>query len=292
MLSEFEARRAIIEIGRRIWERGYVAANDGNLSVRIADDRIIITPTGRSKGFLELNDLVTVNLEGKRLSGGRRPTSELAMHLLAYRMRPDVGAVVHAHPPKATAFAVAGLPLAQCILPEVIVTLGKIPLTEYATPSTGEVPDSIHEFIGQYDAILLRNHGVLTLGADIEQAYFRLETVEHFAEITLASKALGGATLLTREDVRKLLKVREELDIATPPDTRLRSGVCETAPGASGASTGARAYGPDESGSGTRTGDEEEIIRAVLREVKKALADERASVSDDSPEHRERGEDQ
>ncbi len=255
MLSEFEARRDIVEIGRRIWQRGYVAANDGNLSVRLPGDRIVVTPTGRSKGFLHTDDMIVVDLDGRKLHGSREPSSELPMHLFAYRKRPDVGAVVHAHPPRATGFAVAGVPLAQCILPEVILTLGKVPLTSYATPSTEEVPESIEEFVGCWNALLLRNHGVLTLGADIEQAYFRLETVEHFAEITLSARVLGGASPLTGEDVKKLLKVREALGLAGTPATCRSCGACQD-----GAGT---ADGPVDA--------TEDIIRAVVAEVEKAM---------------------
>ena len=253
MPSEFEARREIVEIGRRIWQRRYVAANDGNLSVRLPGDRIVVTPAGRSKGFLRTDDLIVVDLDGRKLQGSREPSSELPMHLFAYRKRPDVGAVVHAHPPRATGFAVAGVPLAQCILPEVILTLGQVPLTSYATPSTQEVPDSIEEFIGCWNALLLRNHGVLTLGSDIEEAYFRLETVEHFAEITLSARILGGASPLSDEDVRKLLKVREALGLAGAPESCRSCGAC-----------------PDGAEPAAVSADEE-IVRAVVAEVEKAM---------------------
>jgi len=283
--TEFEARRSIVEVGKRIWQRGYVAANDGNLSVRLTDGRVVVTPTGRSKGFLEPSDLVIVDREGNKLSGRLEPTSELAMHLFAYERRPDVGAVVHAHPPKATGFAAAGVPLAECVLPEVILTLGKVPLASYATPSTEEVPRSIEELIGGYSAMLLKNHGVLTLGDDIEQAYFRMETVEHFGAITLSARALGGTSPLSREEVRKLLQVREKLGIVADAGRCFTCGACDSPADASPAQrsrpdpaaregpAGARA---DDSGSGApkgpgKTEGDEEIVRAVLREVEKRL---------------------
>ena len=286
--SEFQARRDLVEIGKRIWQRGYVAANDGNLSVRTAGDRIVITPTGRSKGFLRPDELVVVDMKGRKLSGTLEPTSELPMHIFAYASRSDIAAVVHAHPPRATGFAVAGVALAQCVLPEVILTLGRVPLTEYATPSTSEVPASIGAFIGQYNAILLRNHGVLTFGATIEEAYFRMETVEHFAEITLAAKTLGGASPLSRDEVRKLLEVRQKLGIASLDSTCYACGACEptndcgpstalaqpsgAAPDSSPpspqiASTDDPVIGPETQSS------EEEVIRAVLARVEKALED-------------------
>jgi L-fuculose-phosphate aldolase len=213
MISEFEARKQIVEVGRRLWQRGYVAANDGNLSVRLSDGRIVITPTGVSKGFLEAGSLVVVSGEGTRLGGRLEPTSEIRMHLFAYARRPDVRAVVHAHPPKATGFSAAGVPLAQCVLPEVILSLGDVPTAPYATPSTEEVAGSIERFIDGYNAMLLKRHGVLTLGSDIFEAYWRMETVEHVADIALVAKLLGGASPLSSEEVRKLLKVREKLGI-------------------------------------------------------------------------------
>jgi L-fuculose-phosphate aldolase len=252
--SEFETRREIVEIGRRLWERGYVAANDGNISVRLGD-RIVVTPTGLSKGFLGANDMVVVSTGGEKLSGGPDPTSELPMHLAVYRARPDVSAVVHAHPPKATGFAVAGVPLAQCVLPEVILTLGEVPLAGYATPSTDEVVRALSDFVPRYNAILLSNHGALTLGADLSQAYYRMETVEHFAEITLAARALGGPSPLSSEDVRKLLSVREKLGLEGAAECA-ECGACDGSgvPASGGAAGGAP--------------DEEEIVRAVLARLK------------------------
>jgi len=262
VLPEFQTKRAIVEVGRRLWQRGYVAANDGNVSARLPGDRIIVTPTGRSKGFLDVQDLVVVDLEGRHLAGRLAPTSELPMHLFVYRARSDVGAVVHAHPPKATGFAVAGRPLAECVLPEVVLTLGQIPLTEYATPSTGEVPQSIADYVGRYNAVLLRNHGVLTMGRDVEEAYFRMETVEHFAAITLAATALGGPSPLSQEDVRKLLEVREKLGLPTELPACVACGACD------GSGTAER---PAGQGIPKTSDEEEEVVKAVIREVERAL---------------------
>ncbi len=262
MRSEFQTRRDIVEIGRRLWERGYVAANDGNISARLGD-RVLVTPTGLSKGFLKPADLVVVSPSGARLSGELAPTSELPMHLAVYRARANVHAVVHAHPPKATGFAVAGVPLAQCVLPEVILTLGEVPLAGYATPSTEEVARSIGRFIPRYNAILLRNHGVLTLGCDLYQAYYRMETVEHFAEITLAARALGGPSPLSSDDARKLMSVRDKLGLEDVPPCS-DCGVCDSG----SAPTGAPSPGGSQATGGTpQTGaepDEEELIRAVV----------------------------
>lgn len=264
-MSEFDARRHIVEIGRRIWQRGYVAANDGNLSVRMAGDRILVTPTGRSKGFLEPDDLVIVDRRGRKLSGRLEATSELAMHLFVYERRPDVSAVVHAHPPKATGFAVAGVPLAECILPEVILTLGQVPLASYATPSTPEVSSSIEKFIATHNAMLLKNHGALALGSDIYEAYYRMETIEHFAEIMLAARALGETAPLSRDEVTKLLRVREKLGLGAQGDSEDAAQVCVW--GGDGDDSAARS---DAGGASTLTADEEAIVRAVIEEIERA----------------------
>jgi len=266
--SEFETRREIVEIGRRLWDRGYVAANDGNISARLGD-RILVTPTGLSKGFLSPSDIVVVSENGKKLSGQTDPTSELPMHLAVYSERTDVGAVVHAHPPKSTGFAVAGVPLAQCVLPEVILTLGEVPLARYATPSTEEVARSIREFLPRFNAILLSNHGALTLGHDLSQAYFRMETVEHFAEITLAARALGGPSPLSSDDVRKLLSVREKLGLGDTVADCSDCGACDGAAASSDVPSGTAAAAAEQAAGVEQ--DEEDVIRAVLARLASSL---------------------
>jgi L-fuculose-phosphate aldolase len=272
MQSEFEARRSIVEIGRRIWERGYVAANDGNISVRMGE-RVLVTPTGRSKGFMRPEDIVEVTLRGQRLSRDAEPTSELAMHLAVYEERPDVQAVVHAHPPNATGFAVAGVPLAQCVLPEVILSLGEVPLAGYATPTTDEVARSVREHVARFNAVLLSNHGAITLGKDLEQAYFRMETVEHFAQISIAARVLGGASPLSQEDVRKLLNVREQLGISGTTPECVSCGACE---GEGSTQTPAGAGNPERESSaptpaGARSSEDEVIVREVMARLEKLM---------------------
>jgi L-fuculose-phosphate aldolase len=216
-VTEHELRREMVRVGRLMWERGYVPATDGNLSARMGPDRLLVTPSGLSKGFLSPDDLVVMRLDGKAAlqavhrGRGPQPSSEILMHLEVYRLRPDVRAVVHAHPPLAIAFSIAGVSLARCVLPEVIVTLGGIPTAEYATPGTVEVPESIRQAVQDYDALLLAHHGSLTLGGTLWEAYLRLEKVEHTAQVTLAAQQLGGVKTLSPEAVEKLTDMRREL---------------------------------------------------------------------------------
>ncbi len=213
--TEHELRQEMVRIGRLMWERGLVAATDGNLSARLGSDRLLVTASGLSKGFLSTDDLVVIRLDGEPVSfyrgRGLRASSEISMHLEVYRQRPDVHAVVHAHPPLATAFSIAGVSLARCVIPEVIVTLGGIPTAEYATPGTLEVPESIRLAIRDHDALILAHHGSLTVGSTLWQAYLRLEKVEHTAQITLTAQQLGQVRTLSSPDVEKLAEKRREL---------------------------------------------------------------------------------
>lgn len=186
---------------------GLVVATEGNLSARVGGDRVLTTPAGRDKGELAAADLTLVDLQG-RVIEGPRPSTELEMHLAVYRVRPDVGAVVHGHPPYATAFAAAHRPLDACVLPEVVVTLGCVPLSEYGTPSTPEVAAAVEALARDHDALLLRNHGAVAMGADPRRALYTLETVERLAQITWLAESLGGAKALDREQVDRLLAVR------------------------------------------------------------------------------------
>jgi L-fuculose-phosphate aldolase len=206
----------MVRVGRLMWERGYVTATDGNLSARLGSDRLLVTPSGLSKGFLSTDDLLLIRPDGEPMSRFRRsgedwrPSSEILMHLEVYRQRPDVNAVVHAHPPLATAFSIAGVSLARCVLPEVVVTLGGIPTAEYATPGTTEVPATIRQVIEDNDAVVLAHHGSLTVGKTLWEAYLRLEKVEHTARITLAAQQLGRVSTLSPQAVAKLTEMRRE----------------------------------------------------------------------------------
>jgi L-fuculose-phosphate aldolase len=214
MKPEHELRRDIVLICRRLSERGYIAATDGNVSARLSgpggQGRIIITPAGLHKGFIKEDDLVLCDLAGRLIRGQRQPSSEMLMHLKAYELRPDIGAVVHAHPPLATAFTIAKVSLARCVLPEVVVTMGTIPTTAYATPSTAEGPEVIRDLIRDHDALVLDRHGTLTVGRDLFEAYGKLEKIEHTAQVTLAARMLGRLTLLSESELARLEQLNPE----------------------------------------------------------------------------------
>jgi L-fuculose-phosphate aldolase len=213
---EEQLRADIVEAGRRMYARGYVASNDGNISARLDDTRLITTPKSVSKGFMTPDMMVVVDYEGHKIGGDRDASSELPMHLEIYRNRPDVNGVVHAHPPLATGFAVAGIPLTRAVLAEVITTLGSIPIAEYGTPSTAELPDAVRKYIKAHDGMLLANHGAVTCGPSVMAAYYKMETIEHFAKISLVARLLGGENLISRGEVERLQGLRGFYGIAAP----------------------------------------------------------------------------
>jgi L-fuculose-phosphate aldolase len=252
-------KREIVEVGRRVYQRGYVASNDGNISARLDEKRIVISPTGVSKGFMSPEDLIVVDMDGKVVSGTKKPSSEMFMHISVYKHRPDVNSVCHAHPPYATGFAVAGIPLDKCILPEVIIVLGGIPIVEYGTPGTAEFFKPVLKIIDKYDAFLLANHGALTIGKDVVNAYHKMETLEHFAHIAFVAQQLGHMNVLNTDQVRKLTDLRAKFGIRTD----VGCSTCEseqTCPS------------PDEpSGQGKSENDDvvRQITDAVMQRLKK-----------------------
>ena len=210
-MTHSEIRQQMCRICRNMWQLGWAAANDGNVSAKTEEGNWIVTPTGVSKSLITEDMLLLVDenmniLEG---SGNYRPSSEMKMHMRCYRERNDIGAVVHAHPPTATGFAVAGLPMDEYCMIETVLSFGSIPVAPYATPSTEEVPDSIAPYLQNHDALLLANHGALTVGADLMTAYYRMETLEHYAKILLTARLLGGARELTPPQINTLLDLRE-----------------------------------------------------------------------------------
>ena len=208
MPTEKNHRDELVRFGAMVHQQGWVAATDGNLSVRLDDKTVLTTPTGVSKGMMKPEDMVVVDLDGIKLGGERNASSELQMHLTIYRTRPDVRAVLHAHPPVATGFACAGIALDQPMCAEVVVTLGAIPVAEYATTGTPQLSESLLPYLPDYDAILLANHGAVSYGCDLENAYFKMETVEHFAKVVLTTIQIGKHNVLSEENVRKLVEAR------------------------------------------------------------------------------------
>jgi L-fuculose-phosphate aldolase len=206
--EDFQQRHELVEFGRMLHAQGFVAATDGNLSIRLDAGRVMVTPTGFSKGMLRPDDMVVVDFEGRKVSGIQNPSSEIAMHLTIYKMRPDVGAVVHAHPCTATGFASAGIALDQPMCSEIVITLGTVPLAPYATTGSMELSESLKPFIPYHEAILMANHGVVTYGSDLRQAYMRMEAVEHYAKIVLAARQLGCTRSLDSRELEKLVEVR------------------------------------------------------------------------------------
>jgi L-fuculose-phosphate aldolase len=214
--SEPGIKDLMIDIGKRLWTRGYVAANDGNISVRISKSEMLITPSGVSKGFMFHDMIIRMTMDGKVVSPNKqyRPSSEFKMHVQVYKERDDINSVVHAHPPYSTAFAVAGIPLDKYILPEAILTIGSVPIAPYGTPSTDEFPDSMKAYIKNSDAILLANHGALTSGVDLISAYHRMETLEHTAKIVYLATNLGNLNTLSKERIEQLMEVRRRMNIS------------------------------------------------------------------------------
>jgi len=290
-------RADIVEVGRRMYARGYTASNDGNISVRVGEDRLLMTPKSVCKGFMTPDMMCVTDLAGRKIQGDRDPSSEMLMHLEVYRQRPDVKAVVHAHPPTATGFAVAGIPLDRAVLAEVLTTLGSIPLAEYATPSTAELPEAVRKYIKAHDAMLLANHGALTVGGDLFSAYYKMETIEHFAKISLVARMLGGENLISREEVMRLQELRGTYGIKAPapicldPDVAGQSAqvvvagpresqddaTCQTVQAPAG--TGMRLV-PDlieahrrASGEGRRAAGDEAEIRLTYRELSALIED-------------------
>ena len=216
MTSEYEIKKQICDIGKRIYDRGMVAANDGNISVKISDNEFLCTPTGVSKGFMTPDYICKVDAEGNVLqaNGNFKPSSEIKMHMRVYRERPDVKSVVHAHPIYATSFAIAGIPLTQPIMPEAVIALGCVPIAEYGTPSTNEIPDAVEKYLQYYDAVLLANHGALSYSDSLLNAYHKMESLEFYAELLFKSKQLGGPKELSQSQVERLYEIRRQFGLS------------------------------------------------------------------------------
>jgi L-fuculose-phosphate aldolase len=250
-VREPELRRLLVEICHRMYRQGYIAAGDGNVSCKLDDGRVLVTPTGLHKGFVREEDLVVVDRRGKLLRGSRKPSSEFLMHELAYDERPDVGAVVHSHPPMTVALALAGVSLAQCILSETCLVLGAILVAPYSTPTTDEVPRVLKPYMRQTNAIVMDRHGAITLGRDLDEAYNRLEAMEHAAKITHAARVLGPVAPLPPHEVAKLQVLAQQLGIPRAPDPCTLCNAC-----------------PNGSGGPAALTSDDAVVDAVLRKLR------------------------
>ncbi len=212
MVNEYQIKKEICEIGKRIYDKGMVASNDGNISVKLNDNEFLCTPTGVSKGFMTPEYICKVDRDGKviQANAGFKPSSEIKMHMRVYKERPDVNAVVHAHPMYATGFAIAGIPLTQPIMPEAVIALGCVPIAAYGTPSTEEIPDAVSEHLQYFDAVLLENHGALSFSDSLLSAYHKMESVEFYAKLLYISNQLGGPKELSEAQVQRLYEIRRQ----------------------------------------------------------------------------------
>ena len=222
---EWQLRKSIVEYGARVQAAGLVAASDGNISARLGSGRFLITPSGLALGELTAKDIVTIDADGREIAGERKKSSEYRLHLAVYDVRRDVQAIVHAHPPIANAFTFAQVSLAKCVVPEVAVTLGVIPTTPYATPSTQEGADVIRDFIKKHDAVMLQRHGSVTVGATLREAWHKLDKLEHTAKVIFAARLLGHVQPLSEEEVRKLARLREEMGLGAGADVLRACGM-------------------------------------------------------------------
>ena len=215
MVSEYEIKKQICEIGQRIYNKGMVAANDGNISVKISENEFLCTPTGVSKGFMTPEFICKVDRNGKVIQAnkGFKPSSEIKMHMRVYKERPDVNSVVHAHPMYATSFAIAGIPLTEPIMPEAVIALGCVPIAEYGTPSTEEIPDAVSKYVQHYDAVRLENHGALSYSDSLINAYYKMESLEFYAQLLYQSRLLGGPKRLSDAQVQRLYELRRQFGL-------------------------------------------------------------------------------
>jgi len=240
-MNEYQLKQQVCEIGRRVYARGFAAANDGNISVRLNDKEVLCTPTMMCKGFMKCEDMCKVDYEGKQIAGTRKRSSEILLHLAIYKQRPDVKAVVHCHPPHATAFAVAGEPVPKCVLPEVEVFLGEVPTAVYETPGTQKFADTIVPHLKSSNTIILSNHGTVTFGPDLEKAYWNSEIIDAYCKILILAKQIGRVNYFTQGQTKELLEFKKRLGY---DDVRFHKGEnCDLC----GNNTFGRGYGEEES---------------------------------------------
>lgn len=259
MANEYETKKLMCEVGRRIYQREMVAANDGNFSVKLDENTYLCTPTGVSKGFMTPDMICKVDADGnvKVANGKWKPSSEIKMHMRIYQQRSDVNSVVHAHPQYATAYAIAGIPLTEKIMPEAVIFLGEVPIAKYGLPSTMEIPDAVEPYLECYDAVLLENHGALSWGPDLMGAYFKMESLEFYASLAYKAKALGGAKELPEHEVRRLYELRRQFKVPGKHPADCEGNVCKPKSATSATTS-----------TGVSEAKIEEIIKRVIAELK------------------------
>ncbi len=218
-INAHKIKQDICEIGRRLYNKGFAAANDGNITVRISDNEVLCTPTMHSKGFLKVEDICTIDMTGKQISGIKKRSSEALLHLEIYKQRPDIKSVVHCHPPHATAFAVAREPIPQCVLPEVEVFLGDVPITRYETPGGQAFADTVLPFVDKTNVIILANHGTVSFGVDVEQAFWWTEILDAYCRILMLARQLGNVSYFSENEERELLDLKKKWGWADPRNT-------------------------------------------------------------------------
>jgi L-fuculose-phosphate aldolase len=272
MLTEHKIKEQICEIGRRVYAKGFAAANDGNISYRWSEKEVLCSPTMVSKGFMKPEDICKVDLEGNQLAGTRKRSSEILLHLSVYKNRPDVKAVVHCHPPHATAFAVAGVPIPQCVLPEVEVFLGDVPTAVYDTPGTQKFADTIVPHLKASNTIILASHGTVTFGPDLEKAYWNSEIIDAYCRILILARQLGNVNYFTPQQTKELLELKKRLGY---DDLRNREGencdLCANAAFGRGYAEPAALPAPSSNGHAASANDMEELVRLVTDQVMAAL---------------------
>lgn len=220
MQNTFQIKKDICEIGQRIYNKGFAAANDGNITVRIGDNEVLCTPTMHCKGYLKPDDIATIDFEGNQIAGRKKRSSEALLHLEIYRNRPDIKSVVHCHPPHATAFAVAREPIPQCVLPEVEVFLGDVPITKYETPGGQHFADTIIPFVKNTNVIILANHGTVSYGESVERAYWWTEILDAYCRILMMARTLGKLNYFSEKKERELLELKDKWGFADPRNTK------------------------------------------------------------------------
>jgi L-fuculose-phosphate aldolase len=270
-MNEYKLKEQICEIGRRLYARGFAAANDGNITIRLNDREVLCTPTMVSKGFMKPEDMCKVDYDGRQLAGTKKRTSEVLLHLAVYKARPDVQAVVHCHPPHATAFAVARQAIPKCVLPEVEVFLGEVPMATYETPGTQKFAETVLPYVKDCNTIILANHGTVTFGPTLENAYFNTEIIDAYCRILILARQIGGVNYFTDQQAKELLDLKKKLGYDDP---RLKYENCDLCANSSfdrGFTEPAKAKAHGKPSANGHTPDIDTLVKTITDRVMAAL---------------------